>query len=1090
MPWCKPSEILLANTLWNTTRRMPYFVLQERRGHGAETKGFLSKVVGTLDSVFETKQTKPFRILLQTPRSEVSYLIARAYTAVEIDTDWNWLQTNMIPKIEQFAGLSEQDVRDFVCAKITSLVATQSATSGGEGAIVEFQEAIESFRRRFSMPSAEKLINYYACSCWNKTAGVPRQGWLYISDNHMCFYALIMGNETRIVVAWTDVIGLEVKTKMMLANGIAVRTRSEEHQFYLLLHRDETLDLMRQLAAKAMKRMLDIEITDLAHMPVQTPSMEETPKISRFRIAHARQQVIPDYELKEYFMREARSEKYQSLFGLPQDEELISERRTTLFDPYFKEDVNGTLFMSSRYMCFTSDEEDRCSVVLPFREVAKAEAMDTGGSRRNGMNAVLVTTTLHNSFVIGKINDPGSLVSEINNYKDSLKPPTLDLGPTDDSDKPDVEPEEEEEHIEIEGEPLYLQFGTASHRKDEEVVETEIGDSLPVTQLKEHMWEVHFSDYGRGVSMFRTQRDRDLIMKGIPDSVRAQVWMVSSGAMNDMAENVGYYQAMLRKYKGRESSVLDEIERDLHRSLPEHPAFQSDVGINALRRVLSTYAWRNPEIGYCQAMNIVAAVLLLYTKEEEAFWLLCAIAERMLPEYYNRKVVGALIDQGVFEELIRLHLPDVYGKTKKLGVLSMISLPWFITCFLSTMPFQSAVHILDCFFYDGPRVLQQVGLSVLDIAKPHVLNAEDDCSCMGALTTYLGGVYCSEHSTAMNVVKSTNITTLIQKAYRDFNFVTNHKVIELREDCRLRVVHQLQENLSKSAVRTACEKSPFSSDELARLHAAFYAGVMKSAFWSGVTSAILGEKQFEDILMKFTPWGPLARLLYNFITAKEEKGVTFLAVAHVLGLVCRGNLNTRLALLVAIHRHRDQAMAQADNEDKPSKSTIDKEITGEVDHAEFASLWNSLSELFSDDPEFEAPFNECVAVAVDLALKKQHLPVLAEVNVDHSRKEISTSTPGDETQPEDVKSASQSNMKAQDDVNEKVGTTESEKNDDKKMTLSESEKSGSPFSSAPSHYHLEDVVTDGVTFKIFRAAVLTQPVLISYFETPFEIRLS
>lgn len=73
-------------------------------------------------------------------------------------------------------------------------MATQSATSGGEGAIVEFQEAIESFRRRFSMPSAEKLINYYACSCWNKvarnllrftlsnlfkqTAGVPRQGWL------------------------------------------------------------------------------------------------------------------------------------------------------------------------------------------------------------------------------------------------------------------------------------------------------------------------------------------------------------------------------------------------------------------------------------------------------------------------------------------------------------------------------------------------------------------------------------------------------------------------------------------------------------------------------------------------------------------------------------------------------------------------------------------------------------------------------------------------------------------------------------------------------------------------------------------------
>ncbi len=43
----------------------------------------------------------------------------------------------------------------------------------------------------------------------------------------------------------------------------------------------------------------------------------------------------------------------------------------------------------------------------------------------------------------------------------------------------------------------------------------EVDRSLEAT--KEILWERHFSDYGRGVAMFRTEETTKLVLKGIPD---------------------------------------------------------------------------------------------------------------------------------------------------------------------------------------------------------------------------------------------------------------------------------------------------------------------------------------------------------------------------------------------------------------------------------------------------------------------------------------------------------------------------------------------------------------------------------------------
>ena len=100
--------------------------------------------------------------------------------------------------------------------------------------------------------------------------------------------------------------------------------------------------------------------------------------------------------------------------------------------------------------------------------------------------------------------------------------------------------------------------------------------------------------HGRNLTTIRYPAFSRLVQVGLPNRLRGEIWELTSGSIHLRAQFPGEYQRILKDYEGQRSLSTDEIEKDLNRSLPEYGAYQTEEGINTLRRVLTAYSWKNP----------------------------------------------------------------------------------------------------------------------------------------------------------------------------------------------------------------------------------------------------------------------------------------------------------------------------------------------------------------------------------------------------------------------------------------------------------------------------------------------------------------
>lgn len=928
--WITPEEVALKNALklWVTDRSNDYFLLQHRRRHGDTGGKITGLLVGALDTVLDSNaRAAPFRIVLRVPGSQVSWVIASGVTIEEVQKHWRWLDQNLLPYMAVFEN--KDDAASFVQGKVKGLIAEE--VLGGQAAREDdparFREDLARFEQRFGLPQREKLVVHYSCCCWK--GRVPRQGSLYLTTNHITFYSFLLGKEVKLLVPWAEVTRLERVSVGLLTDVIRVHTRRKQRDFSMFLNVDEVMRVMCQLADIALRRLLDSGGLTL------DPSLLESINITK--------RVLEEQALRQYVL---------SLFGLPRAERLQEVMSCSVWTPHTRCHTPGTVYGTDGYLCFSSREEGQCALIVPLAEILSIEKAESTSALPN---PVIISVRCKRAFQLIELLNRDELVENIRHrlrdlhWKQNLirghdqrKKSTISTSPYYTFCYDTVQSDEEDSGVIISDKALrhtvHSDLGSTFHPGQSDAPNRPSNTE----RVRERLWEDHFTEFGRGVHMFRTDQIRKLVSLGIPESLRGELWLNFSDACSSLAAHPSYYTDLLEKCRGETSTATEEIERDLHRSLPEHPAFQNETGISALRRVLTAYAFRNPAIGYCQSMNILASVMLLYTKEEEAFWLLVTVCEQMLPDYFNRRVIGAQVDQSVLEELIRERLPELSERVPDLSPLASASLTWFLTLFLSVVPFRSALCVLDCFFYHGVRAVFQIALAVLDANTAELSSCSDDGHALMILSSFLEQVRHEEDSDVCpedaGASPHLNITTLITDAYEKFCGVTVKQLEMLRCRHRVHVLQAHEDTTKDNALRLVTPDVSLSQEDLSEIYDLFKTEHFISVYWGDVCASssaapggcteryVLDRAQFKSLYELLTPWScgthtdTVAQRAFTLLDPDRHGLVTFSQFTQMLDVLFCAELSEKIRLLYRLHI--PPALSEDAEDSSPLKSPV------------------------------------------------------------------------------------------------------------------------------------------------------------------------
>ncbi|KAK7193473.1 hypothetical protein DPSP01_000035 [Paraphaeosphaeria sporulosa] len=228
------------------------------------------------------------------------------------------------------------------------------------------------------------------------------------------------------------------------------------------------------------------------------------------------------------------------------------------------------------------------------------------------------------------------------------------------------------------------------------------------------------------VGRAKWQEFRRLVLGGIPVTYRAKIWAECSGA--SALRIPGYYEDLINNGEDN-PSIVTQIQMDITRTLTDNIFFRKGPGVHKLNEVLLAYSRRNPEVGYCQGMNLITACLLLIMPTaEDAFWVLATMIENILPQnYYDQHLLTSRADQSVLREYVVELLPKLSNHLELLEIeLEALTFQWFLSVFTDCLSAEALYRVWDVVLcmQDGSTFLFQVALALLKLNEKQLLQCD------------------------------------------------------------------------------------------------------------------------------------------------------------------------------------------------------------------------------------------------------------------------------------------------------------------------------------------------------------------------------